>query len=620
MPHDSALVAIVAAGLGLAFVFGLGAARLRLPPVVGYLVAGITVGLFTTTRAAGATIAAQGAELGIVLLMFGVGLHFSPRDLLQVWRVALPGSLAQILVTSTVGTALARFWGVPWGGAVVLGVSLSVASTVVVLKGLEARDRLDSVEGRLAVGWLVVEDVAMVLALVLLTALAPLLGGTGGGLAAGVARRVGGDGVAFLLPLGVALAKVVAFAALVFFLGRRAVPWLLAHVARLGSRELFTLAVLVTALGIGTLAAEVFGVSLALGAFFAGVVVSESELSQRAAADALPLQDAFAVLFFLSVGMLFDPHVLVERTRELVAVIAVVMGGKLLTTFVVMRLLGQPARSAIALGGSLAQIGEFSFIVAGLGTSLGLLGREWQGLVVAAALLSITANQPLFAWTERFATRRAWRAADAATAEMPLPAAPEPELEPEFDWSLVHDHAVVIGYGRVGATIVDALDRAGVPWVVVEEQERTVAALRERGARAVQGDATRPDVLQRAGIVGARLIVVTAPEPFRARRILEVARASNPMIAAAVRTHSATEQAYLERYLAESSQPGVGGRAVYAEREAALGLAHWAMLAMGRSDDDADWVISSIRGLPTAPTDTHTALHARVSMGAVAEG
>jgi K+:H+ antiporter len=589
VPNETTLIATIAIAFVGALLMGLLAARLRLPPIVGYLIAGIAMHALAPETVPIGGVAHQASEIGVVLLMFGVGLHFSVRDLLDVRKTVVPGALLQIAVTGTIGTVLGRVWGLSPGGAMTLGLSLSVASTVVVLKGLEARDKLDSAEGKLAAGWLVVEDLAMVAVLVLLPAAAPMLGGT----VTGETQSAGG----MMLSLALAIGKVVAFLVIMFVGGRRVVPWLLEHVARLGSRELFTLTVLAIALGIGTIASSLFGMSFALGAFVAGAVVSESELSHRAAADALPLQDAFAVLFFVSVGLLFDHRVLVDHPGQVLAVLGVIVIEKLVVSFFVLRLLSQPGRSAITLASSLAQIGEFSFILIALGVSLGLLGRETQALVVAGSIASITLNQPLGAWLAR-TFGRLERQPKLPTIEMPA------VMEHEF--SGLTGHVVLVGYGRVGTTVTEALDRAGVTHIVVEEQPRVVAGLRLRGEHAVSGDATRAEVLERAAIRGAQLIVVTAPEPIRARRIVEVARELNPDIAIAVRTHSASEQAYFESLL---HRPGAIGRAVYAEREVALSLAHFTLLAVGRTDDEADFLIDSLRGRATLPTETFAAMH-----------
>ena len=618
MPTHTALILTIAAGLGVAFLFGLAAARLRLPPIVGYMLAGVAVGQFATGNMVDNGMIAQASELGVILLMFGVGMHFSLSDLAAVRRVVVPGALLQIVVTGSLGIAIGRGWNLSWGGALVLGISLAVASTVVLLKALEAQDRLDSPDGRIAVGWLVVEDLAMVLVLVLLPAVAPLLGATG--------TAVPASSGALAAALGIAVLKVCAFAVLMAVVGRRAVPWMLAHVARLGSRELFTLAVLVTALCIAALASEVFGVSLALGAFFAGAVVSESELSHRAATEALPLQDAFAVLFFLSVGMLFDASVVLRSPLSVLTLVSVIMAGKFATSYTLMRLMKQSVRSALIIGGSLSQIGEFSFIVAGLGVSLGLIGVDIQALIVASALIVITLNQPLLSGVRlllrKLDAQRARRAMGQTTeVRTGLPGsgttvpgsaratrAPIDSVEDPFDFSRFRDHVVVVGHGRVGSTVTEALQRVTSRYVIVEEQERLVAGLRHRGERAVFGDATRSEVLQRAGIEHAQMIVVTAPEPIRARRTVELARELNPRIAIAVRTHSATEQAFFESVL---HVPGTTGRAIYAEREAALSLAHFTLQTLGRTDDEADVVIDALRGAAIAPTETFATLHTK---------
>jgi CPA2 family monovalent cation:H+ antiporter-2 len=387
--HDVPLIATVAMAFVLAFAFGFLANRLRLPPLVGYLVAGVMAGPFSPGFVADAALSAQLAEMGVILLMFGVGLHFSAGDLMAVRWVAVPGAVGQILVATLMGVGLAMAWGWSLGAGVVFGLSLSVASTVVLLRALEERNALATPNGRIAVGWLIVEDLAMVLTLVLLPAFAELLGGHAGG--HGTASG-GGLLWSILLTLG----KVVAFVALAVVLGPKLVPWLLRHVARTGSRELFTLSVLAVALGIAYGSATIFGVSFALGAFFAGVVLSESDFSHRAAADSLPLQDAFAILFFVSVGMLFDPFVLVEQPLKVLAVLLVITIGKSLAAFAIVQLLGYPVGTALTVSASLAQIGEFSFILAGLGLSMGLLPEEGQDLILAGALLSITLNSVCF--------------------------------------------------------------------------------------------------------------------------------------------------------------------------------------------------------------------------------
>ena len=394
MPHDVALIALIAAGFVFAAIFGYLADRLHLPPLVGYLVAGVIIGSSTPGFVADVSLASQLAEIGVILLMFGVGLHFSAADLLAVRGVAIPGAIGQIAIATLLGVGLTSLWGWSVGAGVVFGLSLAVASTVVLLKALEERNLVSSINGRVAVGWLIVEDLAMVLALVLLPAFAGVLGGhadAGGHAASG----------SIWLTIGMTLVKVAAFAAVAIFVGPRVVPWLLTSVARTGSRELFTLSVLAIALGIAFGAAEIFGVSFALGAFFAGLGMSESHLSHRAAAASRPLQNAFSVLFFVSVGMLFDPTVLIREPLMIIGVLALIMLGKSLIAFGVVLLLRYPASMGFAVSAGLAQIGEFSFILAGLGVSLGLLTREGQDLILAGAILSITLNPLAFYATEK---------------------------------------------------------------------------------------------------------------------------------------------------------------------------------------------------------------------------
>ena len=413
MNHETALIATVAAGLGLAFLFGLVANRLRLPPILGYLLAGVAIGPFTPGFVADSGLASQLAELGVILLMFGVGLHFSIADLLSVRRIAIPGAVAQIAVATGLGALVSHFWGWSWGTGLVFGLALSVASTVVLLRALEDRGILDSSDGRIAVGWLIVEDLVTVVALVLLPALAPALGAVPQQVAAGAAGAHATSGAVagasgLLMTLGMTLAKAVAFVALMLVVGRRVIPWLLGRVVSTGSRELFTLAVLAIALGIAVGAASIFGVSFALGAFFAGVIVSESDFSHDAATNALPLQDAFAVLFFVSVGMLFDPMIVVRQPLEVLAVVAIILLGKTLASLAIVLVFRYPVHTALIISASLAQIGEFSFILAALGVSLGLLPAQAQSLIVAGALLSITLNpfifrlvDPLEKWVRR---------------------------------------------------------------------------------------------------------------------------------------------------------------------------------------------------------------------------
>jgi CPA2 family monovalent cation:H+ antiporter-2 len=390
MPHDVTLIATFAVGFVLAFILGTIANRLRLPPLVGYLLAGVLIGTFTPDLVANATIAGQLAEIGVILLMFGVGLHFSVADLMAVRRIAITGAVAQIAVATAIGTAMSMLWGWSLGGGLVLGLCLSVASTVVLLKALEERNTLQTTNGRIAVGWLIVEDLAMVLVLVLLPALAEALGGKVPG-----GAHAGGDH-SLAVSLLITILKVGAFGAIVLTLGPRVLPWLLRQVARTGSRELFTLAVLTLSIGIAFGSAELFGVSFALGAFFAGVVLNESDLSHKAAANTLPLQDAFAVLFFISVGMLFDASIIVREPMMLAGVLLLILFGKAIIALVIVMVMGYPMSTGIYVSAALAQVGEFSFILAGLGIAFGLMPDEGVSLILAGALISITLN--LFAF------------------------------------------------------------------------------------------------------------------------------------------------------------------------------------------------------------------------------
>ncbi len=429
MPHESKLIALIAVGFVLALAFGFLAARVRLPPLVGYLVAGIAIGPFTPGFVADTNLASEVAEIGVILLMFGVGLHFSISTLLRVRAIALPGAVAQIAVATAIGAGLARWWGWSLSAGLVFGLALSVASTVVLLRALEQRNELDTQNGHIAVGWLIVEDLATVLALVFLPALA-----TDGDT----------DASSLLLSLGTTAFKVAVFVALMLVGGRRIVPWILHQVARAGSRELFTLAVLAIALGIAYGSAHLFDVSFALGAFFAGVVLAETDLSHQAAENSLPLQDAFAVMFFVSVGMLFDPSVVLERPLELLGVLFIIVVGKSLAAFAIVLAFGYPVRTALTISASLAQIGEFSFILAGLGVGLGLLPPEGRDLILAGALLSITFNpfafgmiKPMTSWLDRhprvlaLLERRNRRHAPAA---------------PGAQAAGLRNHAVIVGY------------------------------------------------------------------------------------------------------------------------------------------------------------------------------
>jgi CPA2 family monovalent cation:H+ antiporter-2 len=545
-------------GFVLACAFGYLATRVRLPPIVGYLIAGIAVGPFTPGFVGDVGIAGQLAEIGVILLMFGVGLHFSLDTLLAVRGIAIPGAIAQIAVATAIGTVMAMGWGWNLGGGIVLGLALSVASTVVLLRQLQQRNELDSQHGRIAVGWLIVEDLATVLALVFLPALADVVHGSGSG----------NVSVATLLTkLAITFSKIVLFILLALVGGKRLVPWLLQKIAKTGSRELFTLAVLAIALGIAYGSAALFDVSFALGAFFAGVLLSESELSHQAAADSLPLQDAFAVLFFVSVGMLFDPTILVRDPLAVLAVLLAIVVGKSLAAFLIVLLFRYPVATALTISASLAQIGEFSFILAAMGVALGLLPPEGRDLVLAGALISITLNPFVFATitpVTRWVRARPSLYALVERGATRLATLPEkPRSDP------LRGHAVIVGYGRVGGMIGAALAEKHLPFVVVERDLRLVEVLRERGIRALYGDASTLGVLDAAHIDTAKLLIIASPDSYSARRILELARLANPAIDTVVRTHSDHEREHFEKQ-------GVG-RVMMGERELALGMTDYAL-------------------------------------------
>ncbi|HZW24693.1 MAG TPA: YbaL family putative K(+) efflux transporter [Gallionella sp.] len=554
MPHDISLIATIAAGLGLAMVFGFVAARLKMPPLLGYLVAGILIGPGTPGFVADVELARQLAEVGVILLMFGVGLHFSLDDLLSVRRIAVPGAIVQMLAATALGMAVALFWGWDAGASLVFGLSLSCASTVVLLRALEVRGVIESINGRIAVGWLIVEDLAMVLVLVLLPAIAGLLGGASG------AMPTGAD---MLLPLGITLAKVAAFIALMLVFGRRLFPWMLWQVARTGSRELFSLCVIAAAVGVAYGSAMLFGVSYALGAFFAGMMLRESEFSHRAAADSLPMRDAFSVLFFVSVGMLFDPHVIVEHPAQVLAVLAIILVGKTLAAIALVLAFRYPLNTALTVGASLAQIGEFSFILAGMGVSLGLLPPEGQSIIIAGALISIAFNSLAFT---AIAPVQSWlRARSEFARRLELRDDPLAQLPMTVDPKLLSGQVVLVGYGRVGRRIADALVERKIPFVVAEQNRELVESLRAQHIPAVTGDAADPAVLIQAHIARAGMLVIATPDTFNVRKMVETARKLNPAIEVVLRTHSDEEAALLQ-------QENVG-KVFMGEHELARGMA-----------------------------------------------
>lgn len=576
MLHASPLITTLVTSLVFAFFGGMVAKKLRLPPLVGYLAAGIAISPFTPGLVAHTNIARQLAEVGVILLLFGVGLHFSIRDLWAVRHIAIPGAIGRIVITTAIGIGMALVWGWSVGSGLVFGLALSIASTVVLLRALEERNALDSEAGQIAMGWLIVEDLVMVFALVLLPVLAVPLGGQPGGTTGASAQLA--DTIVFTL------AKVGLFIVVVVFGGRWFVPWILGHVARTGSRELFILAVLAVALGLAFGSATLFDVSFALGAFFAGLVLSESDLSHRAAAESLPLQDAFAVLFFVSVGMLFDPSILIREPWRVVAVVAIIVGGKSLITFATLIIFRYPVATALRVSTGLAQIGEFSFILAGLGMTLGLLQPEARDLILAGAILSIVLNPLLFSSSRLFTKwldARPHLRTRLERSGHPLAALTEDAEQP------VQGHAIIVGYGRVGSAIGRVFIEQNLPFIVIDLNRRRVETLRQRGIPAIYGDAVAPGVLEAAQVDRAHLLVLAAPPGFQITRIIERARGANADIDTIVRSHNANELARLKKQ-------GVG-LAMVGARELALGMMDYGLRSMGMSEDKVRSIVAHAR-------------------------
>ncbi len=525
--HDLPLITTIVVGLVLAFALALVAHRLKVSPLLGYLLAGVVVGPFTPGYVADQDLAHELSEIGVILLMFGVGLHFSLKDLLSVRFIAVPGAIVQIAVATLLGLGLALALGWPVGAGIVFGLALSVASTVVLLRALQERRIVDTDRGRIAVGWLIVEDIAMVFTLVLLPALSGVLNGEGGA-----------SFTAILEPIVITLAKVVAFVAIMLVVGRRLIPWLLHYVAHSGSRELFRLGVLAIALGVAYLASAGFGVSFALGAFFAGMILSESELSQRATNEVLPLRDAFAVLFFVSVGMLFDPTILVTDPLPVLATVLIIVLGKSVAAFLIVRAFGHPKGTALTISASLAQIGEFSFILAGLGVSLELMPERGQDLILAGALISILINPVLFFLLDRRAARAEARKAEAVAETAAEEAA---ALRP----TSLTNHVILVGYGRVGSIVGAALAEAKVAALVVEADNSALAAARAAGHVVLEGNAADAAVLAATVPAAARSLLVAIPDAFEGGSVVEQARRLAPSLPIIARAHSDAESRHL---------------------------------------------------------------------------
>lgn len=556
MPHETPLIATIAFGFGLAFAFGLLAQRLRLPPIVGYLLAGVIVGPFTPGFVADQKLAVELAEIGVILLMFGVGLHFSLKDLLSVRALAIPGAIGQIAVATLLGMGLAHLLGWGIGAGIVFGLSLSVASTVVLLRALQERRQVETEKGRIAVGWLIVEDMVMVLTLVLVPPLAGLLGGK-------PAADLESPGLASALGLGpvwatllLTAAKVAMFVALMLVVGRKLIPWILHYVAHTGSRELFRLAVLAIAIGVAYGSAKLFGVSFALGAFFAGMILAESQLSSQAAKETLPLRDAFAVLFFVSVGMLFNPAILVEQPLAVLATFLIIAIGKSIAAYLIVRAFGHPNGVALTISASLAQIGEFSFILIVLAVNLAIVPPEARDLVVAGSILSILVNPLMFLAIDRMAPASGLKGgprvqaavqAAAVPAEPATPAAPQVE---EWPTQLTR-HVILVGHGRVGSRIAEALRARQVPFLVVEEDPAVAEQLRASGIETFAGPCGESALMERLNLASAACLIVAIPDPFETGHLVEAAKAANPSIRVIARAHTQEAVTYLRSLAAD---------------------------------------------------------------------
>lgn len=555
MEHDLTLITTIASGFGLALIFGFIAERCKLPALVGYLFAGILIGPATPGFVADVSIASQLSEIGVMLLMFGVGLHFSINDLMSVKRIALPGAVMQMAISTVLGMLLANWWGWTFGEGIIFGLALSCASTVVLLKALESRGILESMNGKIAVGWLVVEDLVTVLVLVLMPPLAAILGGV--------------SAESTFTPLwqtiSFTLLQVTGFIVLMLVVGKRLLPWILWHVAKTGSRELFTLSVISAAIGIAYGAAMLFSVSFALGAFFAGMVMRESEFSHRAAEESLPLRDAFAVLFFVSVGMLFEPTILLAKPLSVLAVVTIIVFGKSIAAMVITLVLRYPLNTALTVAASLAQIGEFSFILGGLGVSLGILPAEGMSLILAGALISIAINplvfsiiKPLKKWVLSISeTARQYEHHTDQFSELPM----------TTERKYLEGQVVLVGYGRVGKRIAKALSERNIPYVVAEENREIVEGLRKKGIPAVSGNASDPAVLIQAHIANASMLVIATPDTINIRKMSETAKTLRPEIEIVIRTHNGDESKLLN---AENI-----GKVFYGEEELAKGMSKY---------------------------------------------
>ena len=567
--HETPLITTLVAGFVLAFVFGTIANRFKLPPLVGYLIAGILVGPYTPGYVADQSLALELAEIGVILLMFGVGLHFSLKDLLSVRFIAVPGAIVQISFATLLGWGFGRAMGWGHGGSLVFGLALSVASTVVLLKALQERRIVDTERGKIAVGWLIVEDLAMVLALVLIPAVAGVTGAEqahADPMALQLSHMLGFDlGITGMIAL--TLVKVAGFIGFMLIFGRKLIPWILHHIAHTGSRELFRLGVLAIALGVAFGAAKLFGVSLALGAFFAGMILSESPLSHRAAQESLPLRDAFAVLFFVSVGMLFDPASILRDPLPVATTVAIIVLGKSVAAFLIVVAFRKSAGTALTISASLAQIGEFSFILAELGVGLGLMPKEGRDLILAGAIISIILNPFVFSLCDRarpWLERRFTREDAVGTLTGQAEPAPKPDEVLAQLPTMLSGHTIVVGHGRVGSIVAQAVRSAGTPLIVVEDSQKRVEGLKREGVEVFVGNAVSTEILALTNLAGATTIIVAIPDAFEAGQVTEQARAANSAIRIVARAHSDDEIEHLKRFGADV--------VIMGEREIARGM------------------------------------------------
>ncbi|PWY55169.1 sodium:proton antiporter [Legionella qingyii] len=563
MNHALPLITTVAMGFALALIMGFIAVRFKIPALVGYLLAGVAMGPFTPGLMANVEIAQELAEIGVMLLMFGVGLHFSLSDLMHVRKVAIPGALVQMIVATILGGCTALMWGWNYGYALIFGLSLSVASTIVLLRALEERGTLETINGHIAVGWLLVEDLAMVVVLVLLPPLSQWLGTNA---SESIPKPL-------WFVLGLTLIKVSTFIALMFLVGRRFFPKLLWHVARTGSHELFTLCVVTAAISIAYVAAQLFGVSFALGAFFAGMIMRESAFSHRAAQESLPLRDAFSVLFFVSVGMLFNPAVLVKQPLQVLTVVGIIVIGKSIAAFILVLAFRYPLQSALIVSASLAQIGEFSFILAEIGTRLGLLPVEGQSFILAGALISIAINPLIFRLINPI---HSWAKSHPKLIEVfERSKDPLTELPMTTKEEYLAGQVVLVGYGLVGKRVAQLLSENAVPYVVVDDNRELIEELRISGIPAVYGDASKPSVLIQSHIAHASMLVLLISDTVHVRKMIQYATQLNPDIEIVIRTHNEEEATLLQKE--------IKGKVFFAEGEIAKNMGLYTLNRYGKS-------------------------------------